>query len=90
MRRLVIFAAVATLVVAAAAPAAAQARLTLDEVRELAGDRSPALRQAEARAEAGSAGRIESWGRLLPSVRLSAGVDRSERGGCLGGSVDTV
>ena len=61
----------------APALAAGQTRLTLDETRDLAVDRSPALRQAAARAESGSAGRIESWGRLLPSVRLSAGLNRS-------------
>ena len=58
-------------------PAAAQTRVTLEEARETAADRSPALREAAARAESSGAGRLESWGRLLPSVRLSAGVDRS-------------
>ena len=61
----------------AADDAAAQTRLTLHETRELAIERSPALREAAARAESGSAGRIESWGRLLPSVYLSAGLSRS-------------
>ena len=57
--------------------ASAQARLTLDDAREQAAEHSPALREAAARADAGGAGRLESWGRLLPSVRLSAGVDRT-------------
>jgi outer membrane protein TolC len=63
--------------VLSAGHATAQSRITLDETRELAVERSPALREAAARAESGSAGQIESWGRLLPSVRVSAGLNRS-------------
>ncbi|HEX6587381.1 MAG TPA: TolC family protein [Longimicrobiales bacterium] len=62
---------------ASASAGAAQDALSLDEARASADDRSPAVREADARARVGGAGRVESWGRLLPSVRLSAGLDRS-------------
>ena len=67
------------LVALAAGPAAGQVDdgLSLERARQLAVDRSPALRQAEARASGGGAGRMDAFGRLLPSVRLSAGIDRT-------------
>jgi len=77
VRTLAIGLAAAAALGAAASDAAGQTRLTLEEVRGEAATRSPALRQAAARAESGGAGLVESWGRLLPSVRLSAGLDRT-------------
>ena len=62
---------------ASASAGAAQASLSLEEARAIADERSPSVREADARARVGGAGRLDSWGRLLPSVRVSAGLDRS-------------
>jgi len=66
----------------AAAPAAAQQpapgdTLTLEQALRLGLAASPSVREAEAARRTGSAARLESWGRLLPSLRLSAGMDNS-------------
>jgi putative ABC transport system ATP-binding protein len=55
------------------APASAQApthadTLRLEDAVDMSLHRSPELHQAEARAMAASAGRLDAWGRLLPSV----------------------
>jgi putative ABC transport system ATP-binding protein len=42
--------------------------LRLDDAVETALEASPELRQAEARARSAGAGRLDAWGRLLPSV----------------------
>ncbi|HEX6642209.1 MAG TPA: TolC family protein, partial [Thermoanaerobaculia bacterium] len=77
MTAVVRFGIAASVALLVAMDAAGQTRITLEDARRVAAESSPALREAAARAGIGSAGRIESWGRLLPSVRLSAGVDRS-------------
>jgi outer membrane protein TolC len=59
-------------------PAAArQDTLRLDRAVDIALASSPELRQAEAQAYAAGAGRLEAWGRLLPSVTLSTRLNRS-------------
>lgn len=69
---------VATLSAALDTPAVAGAAdtLRLDRALRIALASSPDLRQAEAQARAASAGRLEGWGRLLPSVSVSAGLSR--------------
>lgn len=71
------FAAGLLAAVAAGGASAQSGALTLEQAQRLAVERSPTLRGAAARADAGGAGRTEAWGRLLPSVRLSAGLDRT-------------
>lgn len=66
----------------AAAPAAAQQpaagdTLGLQQALRQGLSASPAVREAEAARRTGAAGRLESWGRLLPSLRISAGMDNS-------------
>lgn len=73
--------AVAALLLAAA-PAAAQRpaprdTLTLEQALRLGVTASPAVREAEAARRTGTAARLDSWGRVLPSLRLSAGMDNS-------------
>jgi putative ABC transport system ATP-binding protein len=46
--------------------------LRLDDAVDTALDSSPELRQAEARARSASSGRLDAWGRLLPSVSFFA------------------
>jgi outer membrane protein TolC len=62
-------------------PAAAQApadTLTLAEAVTLALAGSPAVRQAEAAQTTARAGRWESWGRLLPSLAFSTGLNQGQ------------
>jgi outer membrane protein TolC len=76
---------------AALAPAAAVAQaarppdtLQLEDAVEMSLNRSPELRQAEARAMSAGAGRLDAWGRFMPSVSFwtnFAGQDAIHRTG---------
>lgn len=59
------------------APAAGPDTLTLGEAVGLALQGSPEIRSARATAALGRAGQLESWGRLIPSLSLSTGLNQN-------------
>jgi outer membrane protein TolC len=68
-----LLAALVALPLRAQVPPAAGDTLTLERAVALALARSPELAQAEARSAMAAAGRYDQWGRLVPSLFISAG-----------------